>query len=163
MVKVQREHVSIPALIKEAIDVMQPQARAKEIALQEVPTPLFFQVFADKDMIYQATLNLISNAIKYTPNGGKVTISVDVDEHDRLVSVAVQDTGVGISPEAQTHLFQKFYRVAEHKKMAKGTGLGLNLVKQIVETVHGGKVSVKSEAGKGSTFTFSLPLADNAY
>ncbi len=163
VVKVQREHVSIPALIKEAIDVMQPQARAKEIALQEVPTPLFFQVFADKDMIYQATLNLISNAIKYTPNGGKVTISVDVDEHDRLVSVAVQDTGVGISPEAQTHLFQKFYRVAEHKKMAKGTGLGLNLVKQIVETVHGGKVSVKSEAGKGSTFTFSLPLADNAY
>jgi two-component system phosphate regulon sensor histidine kinase PhoR len=161
MVKVQREHISLPALVHEVVDVMQPQARAKQMELVEVPTPLFFQVFADRDMIYQAILNLVGNAIKYTNPGGKVTVAIGVDEHAHMVQVAVSDTGVGVPPEALSHLFEKFYRVAEHKKMAKGTGLGLNLVKQIVETVHGGKVHVASTPGKGSTFTFSLPMADN--
>ncbi|MEX0777605.1 MAG: ATP-binding protein [Phycisphaeraceae bacterium] len=163
VVKVQREHISLPTLLKEAIEVMQPQARAKNITLTEMPTPVFFQVFADKDMIYQATLNLISNAIKYTPNDGKVTVSVSVDEHAKMVNVSVVDTGVGVPTEALPHLFQKFFRVSDHKKMAKGTGLGLNLVKQIVENVHGGKVSVTSTVGKGSTFTYCLPMAENVY
>jgi len=161
VVKVQREHVSMPALIREAIDVMMPQARAKNIELVDIPTPLYFQVFADKDMIYQTAMNLIGNAIKYTPNDGKVTVSIDVDEHERMVNVSVTDTGIGI-PEADVpHLFDKFYRVADHKKVAKGTGLGLNLVKHIVETVHGGKVRVKSKKDEGSTFTFGLPIAEN--
>jgi two-component system, OmpR family, phosphate regulon sensor histidine kinase PhoR len=163
VVKVQRENVSLPALIKDVIDVMQPQARAKQIELSEVPTPLFFQVFADKDMIYQAILNLASNAIKYTPEKGKVVVSITVDEHAKQVNVSVSDNGVGIPPADLPHLFEKFYRVADHKKMAKGTGLGLNLVKHIIETVHGGKVSVTSEVGKGSTFTFSLPMAEGGY
>lgn len=162
VVKVQREHVSLPQLIKDAIDVMLPQARAKQIELNEVPTPVFFQVFADRDMIYQAILNLISNAIKYTHPGGRVTVAIKVDEHARTVNVSVIDTGVGVPPADLPHLFEKFYRVADHKKMAKGTGLGLNLVKHIVETVHGGHVTVTSEVGKGSTFTFSLPMADAA-
>jgi two-component system phosphate regulon sensor histidine kinase PhoR len=162
MVKVQREHISLPALVHEAVDVMQPQARAKQIELVEVPTPLFFQVFADRDMIYQAILNLVGNAVKYTNPGGKVTVTIGVDEQAHMVQVAVSDTGVGVPPEALGRLFEKFYRVAEHKMMAKGTGLGLNLVKQIVETVHGGKVQVASTPGKGSTFTFSLPMADNS-
>jgi two-component system phosphate regulon sensor histidine kinase PhoR len=161
VVKVQREHIALPALIKEAIDVMQPQARAKNITLVEVPTPLFFQVFADKDMIYQATLNLIGNAIKYTPDGGRVTVEMTVDEHDRTVVVSVIDNGLGIPEQDLPHLFTKFYRVADHKKVAKGTGLGLNLVKHIIETVHAGKVRVSSSVGKGSTFSFSLPLADS--
>ena len=161
VVKVQREHISVPSIVKEVIEMMLPQARAKNIELQEVPTPVYFQVFADKDMIYQATMNLVGNAIKYTPDGGKVTVSMSVDEHARLVNVNVKDTGVGIPADDLPRLFDKFFRVAEHKKMAKGTGLGLNLVKHIVETVHGGKVSVQSEHGKGSTFTFSLPLADS--
>ncbi len=161
VVKVQREHIALPSIIREVIEMMQPQARAKNIELIEVPTPLYFQVFADKDMVYQATMNLVGNAIKYTPDGGKVTVSMSVDEHAKRVNVSVTDTGVGIPADDLPRLFDKFFRVAEHKKMAKGTGLGLNLVKQIVETVHGGKVSVQSEAGKGSTFTFSLPLADN--
>ena len=162
MVKVQREHISLPALVHEAVDVMLPQARAKQMELVEVPTPLFFQVFADRDMIYQAILNLVGNAIKYSNPGGKVTVAIGVDEHAHQVEVAVSDTGVGIPPAALPHLFEKFYRVSEHKKMAKGTGLGLNLVRQIIETVHSGKVRVASEAGKGSTFTFSLPMADNS-
>jgi two-component system phosphate regulon sensor histidine kinase PhoR len=161
VVRVQREHVCLASLVKDAVEVMQPQARAKQIELVEVPTPLFFQVFADKDMIYQCLLNLVSNSIKYTPAGGKVTVAISVDQQGRKVNVSVTDSGVGIPVEDLPRLFEKFYRVPGHKKLAKGTGLGLNLVKQIIETVHGGKVSVTSEVGIGSTFTFSLPMADN--
>lgn len=162
IVKINREHVSLPAVIKDVVDVMQPQAHARQIKLTVRETPLFYQIYADRDMIYQAALNLVGNAIKYTPPGGSVTLDTMVDDHQRMVTVNVTDTGVGIPPEALPHLFQKFYRVADHKKMAKGTGLGLNLVKHIVETVHGGHVSVTSEVGKGSTFSFALPISDGA-
>jgi len=162
VVRVQREQVSIPSLVRDAVDVMQPQARARNIELKDASSPVYFQVFADKDMIYQATLNLLGNAVKYTPSGGKVTISIEVDEIDRKVYVRVADNGVGIPADDLPHLFEKFYRVDQHKRLAQGTGLGLNLVKQIIETVHGGKVSVVSEPGIGSTFTYSLPLADNS-
>lgn len=161
VIRAQREQLSLPALVHEAIEVMRPQARAKNIELRESSLPVFFLVLADKDMICQATLNLIGNAIKYTPAGGRVTVGVCVDEADRLVHVSVTDTGVGIPADAIPHLFTKFFRVDRHRKLAPGTGLGLNLVKQIIETVHGGKVSVSSELGAGSTFTYSLPLADN--
>jgi len=161
VVKVQREHIALKGLVHEVIDVMQPQARARQIELIDRITPTFFQVLADKDMLYQATLNLVSNAIKYTMPKGKVTVTVDIDDAERHVRVAVSDTGVGIPAEDIPHLFNKFYRVADHKKIAKGTGLGLNLVKHIVETVHGGRVFVESEPGKGSIFTYTLPLAEN--
>ncbi len=162
IVKVQRENISLPSIIKETVDVLQPQARAKQITLSEQSSPLFYEVYADKDMVYQAVLNLVGNAIKYTPAGGRVNVNTVVDEHRRQVTVNVTDTGVGIPSEALPHLFNKFYRVNDHKKIAKGTGLGLNLVKHIVETVHGGAVSVTSEIGKGSTFRFSLPIAENS-
>ena len=160
VVKIQREHISLPAVIKDVMDVMQPQARAKRIELAEQATPLYYQVYADKDMIYQALLNLVGNAIKYTPEGGRVSVDAEVDDHGRTVTVNVTDSGVGIPPDALPHLFEKFYRVADHKKIAKGTGLGLNLVKHIVETVHGGNVAVRSEIGRGSTFSMALPISD---
>jgi signal transduction histidine kinase len=77
--------------------------------------------------------------------------------------VSVAENGIGIPAADVVHVFDKFYLVKDHKKLAPGTGLGLNLVKQIIETVHGGKVGVESSAGKGSTFTFSLPMADSQY
>ncbi len=161
IIKVQREHVALPSVIKEAVDILQPQARGKEIDLIEVPSPLYFQVFADRDMILQVALNLIGNAIKYTPGGGQVTVALHVDEHGQLATVTVSDTGIGIPEQDLPHVFDKFYRVNDHKKVAKGTGLGLNLVKHVIETVHGGEVGVTSQTGKGSTFTFALPIAEN--
>jgi len=160
VVKVHRESIKLPELVKEVINVMQPQARAKQIELIERPSTASFEVFADKDMIYQSTLNLVSNAIKYTPAGGRVTVAISVDDRNRRVNVSVTDTGVGIPKQDIPFLFDKFYRVNNHKKIAKGTGLGLNLVKHLIETVHGGRVRVLSEIGKGSSFIYSLPLAD---
>ena len=161
VVKVQRDNISLPSLIKEVMDVMQPQARAGQVMLIEDQMPLYFNVWADKDMIYQATLNLVDNAVKYTLPGGRVEVSVDVDGHAKIANVSICDTGVGLPAADLPYIFDKFYRVKTHNKMAKGSGLGLNLAKHLVETIHGGKVGVKSEVGKGSTFTFSLPIADN--
>ena len=110
-------------------------------------------------MISQVIVNLLSNAVKYTPPGGSVRIATEVDEAAGRVRVTVTDTGVGIPEEELGHLFTKFYRVAANNKHAKGTGLGLNLVKQIVEKVHNGRVFVTSKVGVGSTFGFELPLA----
>ena len=104
-------------------------------------------------------INLLSNAVKYTPAGGTVDVNVEVDQAQDVVRVTVADTGVGIPAEDVEHVFDKFYRVEANMKQAKGTGLGLNLVKQIIEKVHDGEVFVTSVEGQGSTFGFTLPLA----
>ena len=121
---------------------------------------VFDQVYADKDMISQVIVNLLSNAVKYTPAGGsRDGWQRRWTRRHGCVRVTVTDTGVGIPEEEMGHLFEKFYRVAANNKHAKGTGLGLNLVKQIVEKVHNGRVFVTSKVGVGSTFGFELPLA----
>jgi len=162
VIKVQREQIALPKVAKEVVDILLPQANGKRLELVLEPCPLYFQVFADRDMIHQTMLNLIGNAIKYTPEGGRIAVSLEVDEHARQVTFKVADTGLGIPEADLPHIFEKFYRVADHKAAAKGTGLGLNLVKHVIETVHGGRVGVTSTAGTGSTFTFTLPIAENA-
>jgi two-component system phosphate regulon sensor histidine kinase PhoR len=161
VVKLHREAFALQHLLADVIDIMQPQAQAKQIELVDQDFPVYCEVHADRDMVMQAVLNLIGNAIKYTPEGGQVRLSLERDDQAGMAVVGVSDTGKGIPDDALPHLFDKFYRVADHKKMAKGTGLGLNLVKHVVETVHGGEVGVTSELNKGSTFMFTLPLADN--
>jgi len=158
VVKVVREPVSLTALAKQVLDVAAPQARLKNIELIERMAPVYYQVEADQDMIYQAILNLVSNALKYTPSGGTVTVSVTVDERRGVAICDVTDTGRGIPPDDLPHIFDKFYRVRANNSMAKGTGLGLTLTKHIIETVHDGKLSVTSEIDKGSTFSFELPI-----
>lgn len=158
VVKVVREPASLTAIAKQVLDVAVPQARLKHIELVDRLAPMYHQIEADRDMIYQAVLNLVSNALKYTPDGGKVTVSVFVEERRGVALCQVADTGMGIPTEDLPHIFDKFFRVRASKRMAKGTGLGLTLVKHIVETVHDGKLSVTSESGKGSTFSFELPI-----
>ena len=118
---------------------------------------VFDQVHVDRDMISQVIINLLSNAVKYTKPGGSVSIETEVDEVASIVRVSITDTGIGIPEEEVEHVFDKYYRVAANNKQAKGTGLGLNLVKQIVEHIHNGRVYVKSQVNKGSTFIFTLP------
>jgi len=159
LIKITKEPVSLAILIEQQLKMIQGFAEEKNIAVTGQIPIIFDQVYADKDMISQVVVNLLSNAVKYTPPGGKVRIETQVDEVERLARVMVQDTGVGIPAEELEHVFDKFYRVGANKKQAKGTGLGLNLVKQIVEKVHGGRVFVTSEVNVGSTFGFELPLA----
>lgn len=113
-------------------------------------------VLGDRDRLKQALLNLVDNAIKYTPPGGQVTLSLRKDEE--WVAVSVQDTGIGIAAENIPHLFERFYRVDKARSRdAGGTGLGLAIAKSVVEA-HNGKLTVESQLGKGSTFTIWLPL-----
>ena len=160
VVKVVKEPISLTGVVKQVLDVAAPQARAKQIEMVDRLAPVFYQIEADHDMVYQAVMNLVSNAIKYTPAGGSVTVTVSVDERRRMAVCDVADSGVGIPAEDLPRIFDKFYRVEANKKVAKGTGLGLALVKHIVETVHDGKLLVTSERGKGSTFSFELPVLE---
>ncbi len=151
------EEVDFVAVVRDVIETMKPHAKLKEIMLIEKSGPLVYTAEADRDMIHQVVMNLVSNAIKYTPDTGRVTVSVENDDASRGVLVTVADTGLGIPPEAIGRLFEKFFRIDNYKRVAKGTGLGLNLVKQIVESVHRGSVSVTSEVGMGSRFIFTIP------
>jgi two-component system phosphate regulon sensor histidine kinase PhoR len=154
---VDRVEVDFVAVCREVIETMLPQAKAKDIKLSVKAGPLIYTAEADRDMIYQVVMNLVSNGIKYTPEGGRVTVSVENDDASRSIMVTVADTGLGIPPDALGRVFEKFYRIESYKRVAKGTGLGLNLVKHIVETVHGGHIEVTSELGMGSKFQFTVP------
>jgi two-component system phosphate regulon sensor histidine kinase PhoR len=160
LVKINKQPQSLAVILKEAIDVISPQARQKKIELVDKLTPIFYQTTADKDMLYQAVLNLLSNAVKYTPENGRIMVDTTVDEAKKTVITRISDTGVGIPPKDLPFVFDKFYRAEANNHMAKGTGLGLSLVKHIVETVHQGRMFVESGVGKGSCFGFELGLCD---
>jgi two-component system phosphate regulon sensor histidine kinase PhoR len=159
MTRVNKKPVALNGLLKQVLEVAMPSARDKQITLVDQVSPVFFSVEADRDMIYQAALNLVSNAIKYTPSGGTVKVALAQDDATNELTVLITDTGVGIPPEAMKHLFEKFYRVEAHKNMAKGSGLGLNLTREMIEVIHKGRMIVQSEVGKGSTFGFALPVS----
>lgn len=149
------EPLNITSLIKESVALFSHNTDLHKL---NISAPLFVSpVKGDSDRIRQVLSNLISNAIKYSPNGGEVNISVT--EQDTEVIVTVTDRGMGIPPEAQAKLFTKFYRVdnASTRKIG-GTGLGLSIVKEIVEA-HGGHIWLESIISEGSTFYFSLPKA----
>jgi signal transduction histidine kinase len=110
---------------------------------------------ADERKIRQVVLNLLSNALKFTPEGGRIEIAAA--PKDGLVEVSVSDTGVGIAPEDQEAVFEEFRQVGTAEKKGEGTGLGLTLCRKFVE-LHGGRIWVKSQVGAGSTFTFTIPL-----
>lgn len=160
LVKINKQNQSVSVIMKEALEVITPQAKLKQIALQEKLAAVFYQVSADHDMLYQAVLNLLSNAVKYTPDGGTISVEVEVDEARRKVIGRIRDTGAGIPAKDLPFIFDKFYRVEANNKMAKGTGLGLSLVKHIIETVHHGRIFVESHVGKGSCFGFELDLVE---
>jgi two-component system phosphate regulon sensor histidine kinase PhoR len=160
LVKVNKQPQSLMVILKEALEVISPQAQQKNITLREQLTPVFYQTLADRDMLYQAVLNLLSNAVKYTPEGGTITVATLVDETKKIVITRISDTGVGIPQKDLPFVFDKFYRAEANNRMAKGTGLGLSLVKQIIEGVHKGRIFVESHVGKGSSFGFELKLAE---
>ena len=144
-------------VINAAVGGLKEQARTKEIVLQLDLPPGLPLVLGNQVRLDQVVSNLVGNAIKFTPEGGMVTVSAREEKGE--VVVEVKDTGIGIASEDQVHLFEKFYRVSsEETSDIEGTGLGLAIVKSIVEA-HGGRIWVKSRPGQGSTFGFALPIA----
>ena len=115
-------------------------------------------VMGDRDQIRQMVLNLVENAVKYTPSGGEVALSLKKDS--TAAAIAVADTGPGIPPDILPHIFERFYR-GNHRSMMGGTGLGLAIAARIARS-HGGGIEVESQEGKGSKFTVTLPLSNDA-
>jgi two-component system, OmpR family, phosphate regulon sensor histidine kinase PhoR len=160
VVKVYRRPQSLTGIVEDAVDIILPQAQRKRISIKHELTPAIYQTSVDRDMMYQAVLNLLSNAVKYTSEGGEVCVETTIDEGRRKVITRVKDSGVGIPQKDLPFIFDKFYRSESTSAMAHGTGLGLPLVKHIVETVHRGRVFVESQAGRGSCFGFELSLCE---
>jgi signal transduction histidine kinase len=138
----------------------EPQAAEKKIKLTLRLPPKLPVIKGDRDKIVLALHNLLGNAVKYTPEGGRVEVRVEV-END-TVKVSVADTGIGISPEETDLIFEKFYRAKDQRVATiTGTGLGLALAREVVR-LHGGDITVQSEVDKGSTFTMTIPTLAEA-
>jgi PAS domain S-box-containing protein len=156
-IALKREPVDLASVLDGVVATMRPLVTGKAETLTLDVEAGLPRVLGDQDRIVQVATNLVSNAHKYSPEGGD--IQVRAMRAGDLVSVSVTDAGIGIPPEAMPRLFSRFYRVdSSLTREIGGTGLGLSIVKSIVE-LHGGSVSVESEPGKGSTFSFTLPLA----
>jgi PAS domain S-box-containing protein len=152
------EPIALKRLIEETIAVFGQATSSHEVVI-DAPEDLP-EVRADADRLRQVLSNLVSNALKFSPEGGEVRIRVRVA--DRALEVSVSDPGIGIPAEAMPNLFKKFFRAnSPAARTIGGTGLGLAIVKEIVET-HKGRIWAESEPGKGSTFVFTLPIAETA-
>jgi len=152
------EKVDITDLVSGVIARLQPEITAKNISVDFIPDFDPTQALGQPSMLEQLFYNLIHNAVLYTPAEGNVRISLSTNKQH--AQIQIQDTGIGISPENQTRIFDRFYRVDASRSKTRGYGLGLAISKSIVE-LHKGKILVLSAAGQGSTFTVLLPSANS--
>jgi two-component system, OmpR family, phosphate regulon sensor histidine kinase PhoR len=153
-VKLKLEPVNLNDLIQKALVRLEPLAERRNISLLTNLAIDLPPVQADAERILTVITNLVHNAIKFTPDGGKATIQTEIE--NQSVKVSVTDTGIGISKEDLSHIYERFFK-ADKSRSSGGTGLGLAIAKHIV-LAHGGKVGVQSEEGSGSVFSFTLPL-----
>lgn len=154
------QKLDLIGVIERVIRQLEPQAQGLDITLSSPHERLF--VIADLDRTAQLLLNLIGNAIRYTPEGGQITVFAHMDEY--LAQVSIQDSGIGIPADALPYLFERFYRVDRSRaRHSGGSGIGLTIARQLAWAM-GGDLSAESDgAGKGSTFRFRLPLAHSAH
>jgi signal transduction histidine kinase len=145
----------LPSAIDNALILVRERASRRGITLGHSVDERLGTIRGDERKVKQVLLNLLSNALKFTPEGGR--IDVRAGEHDEVAEVSVADTGVGIAPEDQEAVFEEFRQVGTADKKVEGTGLGLALSRKFIE-LHGGRIWVTSAVGVGSTFTFTLPV-----
>ena len=156
----QLQRTRIASLLSTAVETCSVKASAKSIRIDTVcDRALAAQL--EPALIEEALINLLENAVNYSPQGGRIVLSAGIDESGRELMLSVADNGPGIAPEHHDRIFERFYRVdkARSRKLG-GTGLGLSIVKHIV-MVHKGRVAVRSEPGKGSTFFIFIPFHHN--
>ena len=146
----------LSAAVSNAMTLVRERAQRHGIALGQQVDPKVSEITADERKFKQIMLNLLTNAVKFTPDNGRIDVTARREESD--IVVAVHDTGIGIAPEDQAAVFEEFRQVGRHyTSKQEGTGLGLALTKRFVE-LHGGRIWLESEPGKGSTFTFTIPV-----
>ncbi|MDD5447810.1 MAG: ATP-binding protein, partial [Actinomycetota bacterium] len=149
------EPLDIGEVVKDTAKRLEAQVRRGGLSLvMDIPSDLP-KALADKERVEQVLVNLLHNAIKFTPPGGRIEISAKTEGDSVLISVA--DTGIGIPPDDLSRIFERFYK-ADKARAGGGTGLGLAIAKHTVEA-HGGKIWAESTEGGGSTFSFTLPVA----
>jgi signal transduction histidine kinase len=149
----------LPSAIENAVILVRERAGRRGITLGREIDERLGTIRTDERKVKQVLLNLLSNALKFTTEGGRIDVRADV--HEDLAEISVTDIGVGIAPEDQEAVFEEFRQVGTAAKKVEGTGLGLALSRKFIE-LHGGKIWVKSQVGVGSTFTFTLPLRHGA-
>jgi len=154
-----RRPVCLASLLRKILERQAPLAAAKGVILSLARTVDHSEVLADRSAMERALTNLVSNAVKFTPTGGRVTLALTRTDSELVISV--EDTGRGIHAEDLPIIFDK-YRRAREAILTEGSGLGLFIVKAIVDG-HGGKVRVESTVGRGSTFTIHLPIEGVAH
>jgi len=145
----------LPQAIENALILVRERASRRGIRLGRTIDERLGMIGGDERKVKQVLLNLLSNALKFTPEGGRIDVGARL--HARVAEVSVADTGIGIAPADQDAVFEEFRQVGAAAKKAEGTGLGLALARKFVE-LHGGRIWVKSQVGAGSTFTFTLPV-----
>ena len=159
--KLEKNNISLSGLAKKIIEQVESKAKEKHISLVIESLNQNDIVYANQNSIEQLLSNLLFNAVRYTPDEGKVALNCSRPGGRRLkgfMQISVSDTGIGIPQEDLPYVFNDFYRAKNAEIFAEdGTGLGLSIVKQIVEA-HGGKIWIESRVGKGSTFIFTLPI-----
>jgi len=153
-VRLETRDFYLNELLGECCRAVRPAAIARNLTLECLPAA-DLQYRGDEQLLRRLTLNLLDNAIRYTPPGGRITVALETSEAG--VRIRIADTGVGIPPEHASHVFERFYRSDEARsRAAGGFGLGLSIVKWIAEA-HRGAVDCASAPGTGSTFTVTLP------
>jgi signal transduction histidine kinase len=145
----------LPGTIEQTMMLVRERAARLNITLERRIDKRLGSIRADERKVKQVLLNLLSNALKFTPEGGKIDVRAAVS--DGVAEISVTDTGVGIAPDDQEKVFEEFRQVGTASKKVEGTGLGLAISRKFIE-LHGGRLSVKSQVGNGSTFAFTLPL-----
>ncbi len=157
--RVEPRCIAIGKLIEQAVAMMRPTAHAKQVGLEVGLDQRIPLLYADPDRILEVLINLIDNAIKFTPADGAVTVKACLQETDPgMVYISVCDTGRGISPEARALIFDRLYQDPDSVDSSRsGLGLGLYICRELVR-LHQGNITVASEPGQGSTFTFTVPI-----
>jgi signal transduction histidine kinase len=147
---------SLPSAIENTITLVRERAHRRGITLERALDERIGTIRADERKVKQVLLNLLSNALKFTPEGGRISVHANV--RGGMSQISVTDTGVGIAPEDQAAVFEEFRQVGTTAKKVEGTGLGLAISRKFIE-LHGGTIWVTSKVGVGSTFAFTLPTA----
>ena len=157
-VRLEKSKQNVMEIVEDCVNQVQVLAKEHDLTISIMKEPDLPEVFLNVDSISRAFMNILSNAIKYSPDGKRIKIRAERSRDGEFVEVSVEDQGAGIPEKDQKKVFDRFYRCENATHSVKGTGLGLHLVKVTIEKHHSGQVFVQSKEGEGSTFGFRLPI-----